>query len=213
MRTPWRFLSDLAGKRPSLLSSVDSVPDNKVLTVKVRVAETPLNIAPERSAFPLSVEEAGVRVEANRVVRSHVQPGSDHRNSPESQGELAELPGSSADDGYDAASKAKPNEAIEAQPSENSSNALHPNVTVDLIPEKPAAAFDQKTARSFSAAAGRSRASTPKPVIDLPSSRKRTTSEEMAELDVEIAELRQVLSLKLSTQNKQLRQLLRRFPD
>lgn len=50
-------------------------------------------------------------------------------------------------------------------------------------------------------------------IIDVPQTRARSSGDDMAELDLEIAELRRALSSKLSVQNEQLRQMLHRFPD
>jgi len=50
------------------------------------------------------------------------------------------------------------------------------------------------------------------PIINLHQTRARPSYENMAELDVEIAELRQALSSRLTVQNEQLRQMLQRFP-
>jgi hypothetical protein len=52
-----------------------------------------------------------------------------------------------------------------------------------------------------------------RPIIDVPQTRARSSDGDMAELDLEIAELRRALSSKLSVQNEQLRQMLHRFPD
>lgn len=52
-----------------------------------------------------------------------------------------------------------------------------------------------------------------RPIIDVPQTRARSSDNDMAELELEIAELRRALSSKLSVQNEQLRQMLHRFPN
>jgi hypothetical protein len=211
MRMPWTVLSELISRKSSQDDEAGE-PVHKLVSLKIRVAESevvtrsaePISQTSTEAetissiALPLAEVEEPTEDDQTRAaddVVPHTLDVEEHEGAEveaEVRVEVLERASffQSVDDNQDVQAEAS-DRGVEAKPVDT----LSKEVVQTVILEKVPAARPAKP-----------------PILDLPNTRARAASAGMEELDDEIAELRRVLSAKLSVQNEQLRQMLRRFP-
>ena len=213
MRMPWNFLSGLRSRKTSEDRDVAKLPAPSVISLKIRVADSDLPAQnPTLVASPFQEKlqsESAEAPEARALASVEGEAESLNEDIHYTKTDADELGGS--ENGETQATF----DEISASNIASAEIAEEPRIdtvseTIRTIQAKEMPISEDNTVRQIAVTA--KRVLRP-PIIDLPSTRSRAASGDMAELDLEIAELRRVLSAKLSVQNEQLRQLLRRFPD
>lgn len=212
MRMPWTVLSDLISRKSSQDDEADE-PVHNLVSLKIRVAESESVKRSEEPIAQTSTEAETISLVAVPLAEVEEPTENDHTKPVDDEvphaldvekHESADVGAEVGDDVLERASffqsiddnqdvqTAASGRGVEAKPVDTP----YKEVVQTVILEKVLAARPVKP-----------------PILDLPNTRARTASAGMEELDDEIAELRRVLSAKLSVQNEQLRQMLRRFPE
>lgn len=212
MRMPWNFLTELVSRKLPQVNNVEK-PAQNIISLKIRVAES----------------EEGKRSQVS-VAQT---PSADHAAPP------VMVPVIGVDDpigaGVNGASSSVPHTEDVGMTDRSPIEADAP-IDVPLAAKSSAQIMDERLDSAVSGAGGAAQSDEDdliadrmvlspaiayeapvrpgrQPIIDLPQTRAHLSNEDMAELDVEIAQLRRALSSRLSVQNEQLRQMLHRFPD
>lgn len=210
MRMPWTVLSDLISRKSTQVDEHDK-PAHNLISLKIRVAGSEDTNRSDGAQSEVSNEQVTPTGASSTGSEEGKTIGVDQ---PSISAEAFSAPGTTEHNNIEAKVPAELSVATVSSPDivdERMDNELSGSDLVVLSDD-----HDQFPVEVTTPPVVDDRAE-PKPlkqpIIDIPQTKARTPSDDMAELDVEIAELRRALSSKLLVQNEQLRQMLNRFPE
>jgi len=197
MRTPWRFVADLVSRKPRPHSR-DESPAIEPKTIALEDKPVPEEERPGLDATV--VDRSAEPVPEEQVEESPPEPDTNRREVGTSASVAAEASAA-------AVRTEEPANLATTQRAEGTSPAS-PRTKAAETPVKPASARRKKAASVLEPTASVGTALEGPPAV---AAGPNSFTDEMANLDAEVAALRRQLAKKLVQQNAQLRKMLARF--